>query len=227
MQFHVLTLFPNLFQSFLTESLLKKAITRKLLKINIINIRDYTTDPHQTADDRPYGGGPGMVLKPEPIALALDDLISQSPKRPLIVALSPAGKTFTQTFAREFQRHNSIVLICGRYEGIDQRVMDLYCDLELSIGDYVLNGGEVPAMVVIEAVARLIPGFVGEKDSHEVESFSDGLLEHPHYTRPMEFKGLKVPEVLLNGNHKEIELFRKEQALLKTKKQRPELLDPK
>jgi tRNA (guanine37-N1)-methyltransferase len=219
-------LFPKLFSAFLSESLMEKAIKRGLITVDIIDIRDYTSDPHRTADDRPYGGGPGMVLKPEPIALALDDITSRSHKRPLIMALSAGGRPFNQKLAREFKDQSGIVLICGRYEGIDQRVLDLYSVLELSIGDYVLNGGEVPAMAVMEAVSRLIPGFLGEKDSAEEDSFSNGLLEYPQYTRPQEFRGLKVPEVLLNGNHKEIELFRKSEALRRTKESRPDLIDP-
>jgi tRNA (guanine37-N1)-methyltransferase len=226
LHFHVLTLFPRLFSSFLEESLMEKALSRGLVSIDLVDIRAFAADPHRTADDRPYGGGPGMVMKPEPIALALDGLLRKIDPRPRVFAMSPGGRPFTQTAANALKGARDVVLICGRYGGMDQRVIDLYCDDELSVGDYVLNGGEVPAMCVIEAVSRLVPGFLGEAGSTQGDSFSSGLLEHPQWTRPREFRGLSVPEVLCSGNHKEIELFRKEEALRRTRRFRPDLLDP-
>ncbi|MDR2199644.1 MAG: tRNA (guanosine(37)-N1)-methyltransferase TrmD [Deltaproteobacteria bacterium] len=226
MRFHILTLFPKIFESFLSQSLLEKALKRKLIRIDLVDIRDYSPDVHRTCDDRPYGGGPGMVMKPEPIALALDRILNNAEKKPFVVSLGPGGELFTQKTARELSLKSELVLLCGRYEGIDQRVLDLYCDLELSIGDYVLGGGEVPAMAVIEAVARLVPGFLGERDSLTEDSFSSGLLEHPQYTRPRVFRGLSVPEALLSGNHQEIELYRKNESLRRTRERRPDLLDP-
>ncbi|MDR2340323.1 MAG: tRNA (guanosine(37)-N1)-methyltransferase TrmD [Deltaproteobacteria bacterium] len=224
MRFHVLTLFPNLFSAFLGESLVGKAIKRGLLEIELTDIRDHTGDPHRTADDRPYGGGPGMVMLPAPIASALDGILSRYGTKPTVIALSPGGCKFHQGIARELSLKKAVVLICGRYQGIDQRVLDLYCDMELSIGDYVLSGGEIPAMAVIESVARLIPGFVGDPGSTGQDSFATGLLEYPQYTRPRVFRGIPVPEPLLSGNHKEIELFRREEALRRTRKARPDLL---
>jgi tRNA (guanine37-N1)-methyltransferase len=226
LRFHILTLFPKIFESFLSQSLLEKALKRKLIRIDLVDIRDYSPDVHRTCDDRPYGGGPGMVMKPEPIALALDRILNNAEKKPFVVSLGPGGELFTQKTARELSLKSELVLLCGRYEGIDQRVLDLYCDLELSIGDYVLGGGEVPAMAVIEAVARLVPGFLGERDSLTEDSFSSGLLEHPQYTRPRVFRGLSVPEALLSGNHQEIELYRKNESLRRTRERRPDLLDP-
>jgi tRNA (guanine37-N1)-methyltransferase len=227
MIFEILTIFPTIFSSFMGESLMKKALDKGLLQMDIIDLRDFATDRHLTVDDRPYGGGPGMVMKPEPIALALDSRLSLSGPKPFIIHLSPSGKVLTQSLARDFLSRKRLILICGRYEGVDQRVLDHYGAFTLSIGDYVLNGGEIPAMVLIECVSRLVPGFLGEAGSLEDESFSEGLLEHPLYTRPRVWRDLEVPEVLLSGNHKEIDDFRKKEALKKTLKERPELLDEK
>jgi tRNA (guanine37-N1)-methyltransferase len=228
MRFDILTLFPEIFRSFLAESLISKALSKKILSINLVNIRDFTEDRHKTADDRPYGGGPGMVLKPEPIGLALDSLLNNMTHPPPIIFLSPSGKLLTQSLVRElYANHKHLILLCGRYEGVDERVLTHYGINSISIGDYILNGGEVPVMVLIEAISRLIPGFLGELSSIEDESFSEGLLEHPAYTRPRVYKGLSVPEILISGNHKEINNYRREEALKKTLKQRPELLTDK
>jgi tRNA (guanine37-N1)-methyltransferase len=227
MIFEILTIFPMIFRSFMAESLLKKALDKGLVKMDIIDLRDFASDRHMTVDDRPYGGGPGMVMKPEPIALALDSRLSLPGPQPFIINLSPSGKLLTQSLAKELYARKRLILICGRYEGVDQRVLDHYGAFSLSVGDYVLNGGETPAMVLVECVSRLVPGFLGEAGSLEDESFSDGLLEHPLYTRPGVWRGMEVPKVLLSGNHKEIEDFRKSEALKKTLCERPELLEEK
>ncbi|MDR1487705.1 MAG: tRNA (guanosine(37)-N1)-methyltransferase TrmD [Deltaproteobacteria bacterium] len=226
MIFEVLTLFPEIFTSFLSQSLLAKAIAKGILTVNTINIRDFTHDRHQTADDRPYGGGPGMVLKPEPLAEALDDILRISP-RPLIINLTPSGQLLNQNLVKTLSEHKRLALICGRYEGVDQRIIDLYVDKEISIGDYVVNGGEVPAMILIEALARTIEGFLGSGDSIIEESHNHGLLEHPVYTRPRVFRKLAVPSILFSGNHQQIAAFRLAEAMAKTRDVRPELLsDP-
>ncbi|MDR2459439.1 MAG: tRNA (guanosine(37)-N1)-methyltransferase TrmD [Deltaproteobacteria bacterium] len=226
MRFEILTLFPEIFSSFLSESLLARALAKGLISVELINIRNFTSDKHRTVDDRPYGGGYGMVLKPEPIGLALESLLAKGGPKPFLIYLSPAGKLLNQPLTRTLAQHRRLILICGRYEGVDQRVLDHYGAFNLSIGDYIVNGGEVPAMVVIEAVSRLIPGFLGEMGSAENDSFSDGLLEHPVYTRPRIYKGLEVPDTLLSGNHRQIELYRQQKAVEKTISERPELLTP-
>ncbi|MDR1044662.1 MAG: tRNA (guanosine(37)-N1)-methyltransferase TrmD [Candidatus Adiutrix sp.] len=223
MRFDVITIFPELFASFLSESLMAKAIEKKIIEVRLSSPRDFTSDRHHTADDRPYGGGPGMVLKPEPMAAAIE-AVSRGPARPWRIFLSPSGTRLNQSRVRELSRLDSLILICGRYEGLDQRVIDLLADEEISIGDYVVNGGEVPAMVLMEAVARLLPGFMGKSQSAEEESHQGGLLEYPHYTRPPEFRGFLVPEPLLSGNHKAVREWRLKRALAKTLALRPELL---
>lgn len=219
----VVTIFPELFTSFLSESLMAKALEKKILQVRLTTPRDFTGDRHRTVDDRPYGGGPGMVLKPEPMVAAIEALARKRPK-PWRIYLSPSGTKLTQSRVKELSREGRLILICGRYEGLDQRVIDLAVDEEISIGDYVVNGGEVPAMVLIEAVARLRPGFMGKADSAEEESHQSGLLEYPHYTRPPEFRGLTVPEILLSGHHREVGQWRLKAALSKTLEKRPELL---
>jgi len=219
-EFSVLTLFPEMFQGPLNESLLKKAQAKGLLSFNIVNIRDFASDKHKTADDTPYGGGPGMVMKAPPIAAAISKFQDTNSKT---ILLCPTGKVLTQEKVKELAKEKHLILICGHYEGVDERVRDLV-DEEISIGDYVLTGGEIPAMALIDAVARYIPGVVKEEDSVKKDSFHAGLLDHPCYTKPEEFSGKKVPEVLLSGNHKEIEKWRKEKALEKTKERRPDLL---
>jgi tRNA (guanine37-N1)-methyltransferase len=218
----VLTIFPGMFESPLRESLLGRAIERGLVDVRLHDIRDATTDKHRQVDDESYGGGPGMVMKPEPIFAAVEAL-GEGPKR--VMLLSPAGRRLDQAFVRALADEPRLVLVCGRYEGVDERVAQGLPAEEVSIGDYVLSGGEVPALVLIEAVTRLVPGVIGKDESHEHDSFEDGILDHPHYTRPPEFRGLAVPEVLLSGNHAEIERWRREAALEKTRRVRPDLLE--
>ena len=217
----MLTIFPEIFESPLRASLLGKAIAAGLVEVRIHDIRAYATDRHRKVDDEPYGGGPGMVMKPGPIFAAVEAL-GPGPKR--IVLLSPAGRRLDQALVRDLAREPWLVLICGRYEGVDERVVEGLGAEEVSIGDYVLSGGELPALVVIEAVARLVPGVVGKEESLLRESFEEGLLDHPHYTRPAEFRGMRVPEVLLSGDHAAIERWRREAALEKTRRNRPDLL---
>ena len=220
MKFTVLTLFPELFTGFLETSILGRARRAGQVEIELVQLRDFANDRHRTCDDYPYGGGAGMVLRPEPLAAALTSLQAN---RCWTVYLSPAGRLLDQPAVHEYARRESIVLIAGRYEGIDQRIIDRYVDEELSIGDYVLGGGEVAAMVLIEAVARVVHGVINEESLRD-ESFAENLLEYPHYTRPEEFDGQRVPEVLLSGNHARIDAWRREQRLLKTQRQRPDLL---
>lgn len=222
MIFDILTLFPEMFESPLRASILGKASERGFLRVRTHNIRDYAFDKHQMTDDRPFGGGEGMVMKPEPIVAALDALKRDGPP-PWVVLLSPQGRLFGQDTARKLSRLPRITLICGRYEGVDERVAEHFVNEELSIGDYVLTGGEVAAMVVVDAVARLIPGVLGNQASAVAESFSEPLLEHPHYTRPQEFMTYRVPEILLSGNHLAIEQWRRGMALLRTRERRPDL----
>ena len=223
MRIDVLTIFPGIFESPLRESLLGKAVEAGLLDVRVHDIRDSTTDKHRQVDDESYGGGPGMVMTPEPIFAAVRTL-GEGDMRLLL--LSPAGRRLDQALVRELAGEPWLVLICGRYEGVDERVVEGLPAEEVSIGDYVLSGGEVPALVVIEAVTRLIPGVIGREESHERDSFGpEGLLDHPHYTRPAEFRGMAVPEVLLSGNHAEIERWRREAALEKTRRNRPDLLE--
>jgi len=219
----VLTIFPGIFESPLRESLLGKAIAEGVLDVRVHDIRDSTTDRHRQVDDESYGGGPGMVMKAEPIFAAVEAL-GEGPKRVLL--LSPAGRRLDQSLVRELAVEPWLVLICGRYEGVDERVVVGLPAEEVSIGDYVLSGGEVPALVLLEAVTRLVPGVIGQRESHERDSFGDdGLLDHPHYTRPPEFRGMRVPDVLLSGNHAEIERWRREAAIEKTRRMRPDLLE--
>jgi len=220
MKIDVLTLFPAMFSGPLDESIVKRARAEKLLDLTIRNLRDYTHDRHRTVDDKPFGGGPGMLLKPEPIFEAVDSLAREDTR---VILLAPTGRTFNQTVANELARENHLLLVCGSYEGFDERVREALADDELSIGDYVLTNGALPAMVVIDAVTRLLPGALGGDASSHDESFSGGLLEYPQYTRPAEFRGMKVPEVLLSGNHAVIAQWRAEQARKRTKERRPDL----
>lgn len=224
MKCDVLTLFPDVLTAYLNASILKRAQEKNLLEVTLYNIRDFTSDPHRTVDDYPFGGGAGMVFKPEPIFRAIDFLNEDEMKRK-VVLLSPQGRPFDQSMAEEYAREaRRIVFICGRYEGIDERVKTLV-DEEVSIGDYVLTGGELAALVIIDAVARLIPGALGDQKSVEEESFSWGLLDYPHYTRPREFRGLRVPEELVSGDHRGIWLWRRKQALKRTLEMRPDLIE--
>jgi tRNA (guanine37-N1)-methyltransferase len=217
----VLTIFPGIFAGPLRESLLGKAIGAGLLDVRIQDIRDHATDRHRQVDDEPFGGGPGMVMKAEPIVRAVE-AVGEGTKR--VVLLSPAGRRLDQPLVRELAAEPWVVLVCGRYEGVDERVVDGLPAEEVSIGDYVLSGGEVPALVVLEAVTRLVPGVVGREESLTRESFEEGLLDHPHYTRPQEFRGMAVPEDLVSGDHARIEAWRRRAAEEKTRRNRPDLL---
>ncbi len=221
MKIAVLTLFPGMFAGPLDESIVKRAREAGLLELTLHNLRDYAHDRHRTVDDRPFGGGPGMLLKPEPLFEAVEKLARETTR---VVLLSPAGRTFNQAIARELAQLEDLLLISGHYEGFDERVREYLADDELSIGDYVLTNGALPAMVIIDAVTRLLPGALGDDTSSHEESFSHGLLEYPQYTRPAEFRGMKVPEVLLSGNHAQIAKWRAEEANARTKERRPDLL---
>jgi tRNA (guanine37-N1)-methyltransferase len=223
--FDVVTIFPEMVQAYLGESIVKRAIQGGLLDVGVHNLRDFTKDRHRTTDDYPYGGGSGMVMKVEPLHDALTALRGDGTPR-LTVLLTPQGKTFTQQTAERLAAdERRIVLICGRYEGIDERARELLVDEELSIGDFVLTGGELAALVIIDSIARLIPGVLGDADSAKEESFTWGILDYPHYTRPPEFLGHAVPDVLLSGNHREIALWRRREALRRTLERRPDLLE--
>ena len=230
MQIDILTLFPEMFQGPFSVGILKRAIDRKLIQVNIHNIRDYTHDKHHTVDDYAYGGGAGMVLKPEPIFEAVESIksdtsLGQGVSQLPIILLTPQGRLFCQHIAQELSRYSHLILICGRYEGVDERVREHLVTDEISIGDYVLGGGELAAMVVVDAVVRLLPGVLGSEASPLDNSHTTGLLEYPQYTRPDVYQGWAVPEVLISGNHAQIAKWRREQAILRTLKRRPELLD--
>jgi tRNA (guanine37-N1)-methyltransferase len=221
LKIEVLTLFPAMFAGPLDESIIKRARTAGLLDLQLHQLRDWTHDRHKTVDDRPFGGGPGMLLKPEPIFEAVESLRREKTR---VVLMSPSGRKFTQAIARELARQEHLLLVTGHYEGFDERIRETLADDELSIGDYVLTNGALPAMVVIDAVTRLLPGVLGDDASSSEESFSNGMLEYPQYTRPAEFRGMKVPEVLVSGNHAEIAKWRVEQSKTRTKERRPELI---
>jgi tRNA (guanine37-N1)-methyltransferase len=221
MKIDVLTLFPAMFAGPLDESIIKRARDAGLLDLKIHNLRDYAHDRHKTVDDRPFGGGPGMLLKPEPIFEAVESLKRE---RTRVILISPSGRTFNQAIARELAQLDDLLMISGHYEGFDERVREQLADDELSIGDYVLTNGALPVMVIIDAVTRLLPGVLGDEESAHEESFSHGLLEYPQYTRPATFRGMPVPEILLSGNHAEIAKWRDEQSRLRTKERRPDLL---
>ncbi len=224
MKFSVVTIFPEIAHAYMSMSILKRAVQKKLITVDIHNLRDYADDKHKIVDDYPYGGGSGMVMKPEPFFRIAESLWPVKSNRKIIV-LSPKGRLFNQDLALEFSRENrNIVLFCGRYEAIDERVIQHLADDEISIGDYVLTGGELPALVIIDAVSRLLPGVLGDGHSAKEESFSWGLLDYPQYTRPEAYDGMTVPRVLLSGNHNEITVWRKKQALKITQKRRPDLL---
>jgi len=217
----VFTIFPAIFGSPLRESLLGRAVERGLLDVRVHDLREWSDDRHRTVDDAAFGGGPGMVMKPEPFFAAVESL---DPDRGRVLLLSPAGRRLDQGYVRELAREEHLTVLCGRYEGVDERVIEGLPAEEVSIGDYVLAGGEVPALVVIEAVTRLVPGVIGKEESHERDSFADpDLLDHPHYTRPAEFRGMAAPAVLLSGDHGEVERWRREAAREKTRRNRPDL----
>ncbi|MBM3837397.1 MAG: tRNA (guanosine(37)-N1)-methyltransferase TrmD [Verrucomicrobia bacterium] len=223
MKIDVLTLFPGMFSGPMEESIVKRARNRGLLHLQVHNLRDYTRDRHRTVDDKPFGGGPGMLLKPEPIFEAVANLTGE---RTRVILLAPTGRRLEQGVVKDLAGCAHLLLICGSYEGFDERVREHLADDELSIGDYILTNGALPAMVIIDAVTRLLPGVLGDDESAHDESFAQGLLEYPQYTRPANFRGMQVPEVLLSGNHAEIEKWRLEQAEVRTRQRRPDLLEP-
>jgi len=223
MRFDIFTLFPEIFAGVFDESIVKRAREARLVEIALHDIRDYTTDKHHVTDDYPYAGGGGMVMKPAPIFAAVEAVLGSPPQIP-VVLLSPQGRVFDQSIARELAQHAHIALICGHYEGVDERVREHLATDEISIGDYVLTGGEIPAMVIVDAVARLVPGALGDPSAPAHDSHASGLLEGPHYTRPAEFRGWTVPEILLSGNHAQIAEWRRRESLRRTFDRRPELL---
>jgi tRNA (guanine37-N1)-methyltransferase len=224
MRIDILTIFPGMFRGPFEESIVKRAVENGLIQIFLHDIRDYTSDKHRTVDDYPFGGGQGMLMKPDPLFAAVEDVQGQASERGPIVLLTPQGRLFDQEVALELAGQDRLILICGHYEGVDARVHEHLATDEISIGDYVLSGGELAAMVVVDAVVRQMPGVLGSPLSSADDSFAQGLLEHPQYTRPAEFRGMKVPEVLLSGNHAEIARWRRQQSLLRTAQRRPDLL---
>ena len=225
MNFHVLTLFPDMITNGLHTSVTGRALAAGILHLNAVDIRAYSKDKHKHVDDYPYGGGAGMVMQPEPIYLAYEDLVKDMPKPPRVVYVTPQGQTFHQKMAEEFAKEEDLIFLCGHYEGVDERILEEIVTDYVSIGDYVLTGGEFPAMVMIDAVSRLVPGVLNNEASAEFESFQDNLLEHPHYTRPVEFHGKKVPEVLLSGHHGNIDSWRREKSIKRTFERIPDLLE--
>ncbi|MEK4485155.1 tRNA (guanosine(37)-N1)-methyltransferase TrmD [Psychrobacillus sp. FSL H8-0484] len=225
MNIHILSLFPEMFTGVFNSSILKKAQEKNEVAINVVNFRDFSGNKHHQVDDYPYGGGAGMVLKPEPLFNAVESLTTNSEQRRRIILLCPQGERFTQQKAEELAQEEELIFICGHYEGYDERIREHLITDEISIGDFVLTGGELAAMTVVDSVVRLLPNVLGNAESHEKDSFSTGLLEHPHYTRPVEFRGYKVPDVLLSGNHAAIDKWRREQSLKRTFERRPELLE--
>lgn len=223
MKIDYLTLFPEMFDGVLNRSILKRAQDKNMIAVNTINFRDYSVNKHNQVDDYPFGGGQGMVLKPEPVFNAMEDLNTDAHTR--VILMCPQGRPFTQQIAQELSKANHIVFICGHYEGYDERIREHLVTDEISMGDYVLTGGELPAMTITDAIVRLIPGVLGNEASHQDDSFSDGLLEFPQYTRPREYKDMKVPDVLLSGNHAHIDEWRHKQKLIRTYEKRPDLLE--
>ena len=224
MKINIFTLFPEVFRPYLDTSILRRAIQNQLVKVYLNNIRDWAADRHHVTDDTPYGGGGGMIMKPEPIFTAVERVLGDDFNYPIIM-LTPQGRLFDQTVAYELSEHRELALLCGRYEGVDERVRQNLVTDEISIGDYVLSGGELPAMVIIDSIVRLLPGALGDPKGSQDDSHSSGLLEHPHYTRPADFRGWEVPEVLASGDHARIDRWRREQALLRTYQRRPDLLE--
>ena len=221
-RFDIITIFPSMFKPILNESILKRAQENKKMKVVVHDLRDYTEDKHRKVDDRPFGGGPGMVMTPQPLYDAIKTIKGR--RRAQVVLMCPAGQPLTQPLVKKMAKLKNVIIICGHYEGIDERIREALVDESISIGDYVLTGGELPAMVLIDAVARLIPGVVGKEESLVNESFEGNVLDYPHYTRPANFRGMKVPNVLLSGHHLAIKKWRKEQSVTRTKKYRPDLL---
>ncbi|MDR7074543.1 tRNA (guanosine(37)-N1)-methyltransferase TrmD [Fictibacillus barbaricus] len=225
MKIDVLSLFPDMFSGVFGQSILKKAQEKQAVEFQVLDFREFSTNKHRNVDDYPYGGGAGMVLTPQPLFDAVESLTADQSSKPRIVLLCPQGERFSQEKAEELSKEEHLIFLCGHYEGYDERVREFLVTDEISIGDYILTGGELGAMVVIDAVTRLLPGVLGKEESHLQDSFSTGLLEHPHYTRPADFRGMKVPEVLMSGNHKHIDEWRKKESLRRTYVRRPDLLD--
>lgn len=224
MRFHIMTLFPEIFNSYMNESIMKRAVEKGIIEVYIYNIRDFSNNKHKKVDDYPFGGGAGMVMTPQPIYDTYRHIIdTHNIKDPRVIYLTPKGKTHNQTIATNMSKLDDVILLCGHYEGVDQRIIDLIVTDEVSIGDYVLTGGELPALILIDSISRLIPGVLGQEESFEDESFSNDLLEYPHYTRPREFMDLSVPDILLSGNHKKIEQWRNDESVRITKERRPDL----
>ncbi|MBR4720885.1 MAG: tRNA (guanosine(37)-N1)-methyltransferase TrmD [Clostridia bacterium] len=225
MKFNVLTLFPDMLRSVLGESIIGRAEEKGIIELNILNIRDFSKDKHKKTDDAPFSGGGGMLMTPQPIYDAYMSIADGRKEKPHTIYMSPKGKVFNQEKAKELSKMDEIVLLCGHYEGVDQRVLDMIVDEEISIGDFVLTGGEIPAMAVIDAVSRMLPGVLANEKSYGDESHFDGLLEYPQYTHPQEFMGRKIPEILISGHHKNIEKWKREQSLIITKQNRPDMLE--
>ncbi|MBQ4521792.1 MAG: tRNA (guanosine(37)-N1)-methyltransferase TrmD [Lachnospiraceae bacterium] len=232
MRFHVLTLFPEMILNGMSESIIGRAIKNEYISLNVVNIRDYSDNKHMKVDDYPYGGGAGMVMQAPPVVAAYESIVDNmnldvTKKKPRVVYMTPQGSVFNQDMAQDFAKEEDLIFLCGHYEGIDERALEMIVTDHVSIGDYVLTGGELPAMVVMDCVSRLVPNVLNNEESAMFESFYDGLLEHPQYTRPVEFRGKRVPDVLLSGNHKKIEEWRKEKSLERTRERRPDLLEKK
>ena len=224
MRFHIMTLFPEIFNSYMDESIMKRVVEKGIIEVHIYNIRDFSNNKHKKVDDYPFGGGAGMVMTPQPIYDTYKHIITtHNINNPSVIYLTPKGKVYNQSMAKQMSLKEDIILLCGHYEGIDERIIDLIVTDEISIGDYVLTGGELPALIMIDSISRLIPGVLNQEESFEEESFKDNLLEYPHYTRPRDFEGLKVPEVLLSGNHKKIDEWRREESIRITKERRFDL----
>jgi tRNA (guanine37-N1)-methyltransferase len=224
MNFYVMTLFPDMIDSCMNESIIGRAVEKGILKISAVNIRDFTLDKHRKVDDYPYGGGAGMLMAADPVVRTWEHICSGLNKQPKTIYLTPWGKKFDQNAAKELAKEEDLIFICGHYEGIDERALEIIKPDFYTIGDYVLTGGELPAMVMMDTISRLVPGVLNNEDSAVYESFNDNLLEHPQYTRPEEYRGMKVPEVLLSGHHANVEKWKKEQSVERTKKYRPDLL---
>lgn len=224
MSYYVLTLFPELIENYFQYSIMGKALQKNVIGLNCLNIRDFANNKHHKVDDYPYGGGPGMVMQPQPIISCYESISPKLSEKHKVIYLSPQGRTFDQAMAKEYVEEEDLVFLCGHYEGIDERVIDSIVTDEVSVGDYILTGGELGALIIMDAVTRLIPGVLNKQESYEQETFSNQLLEYPQYTRPPEFRGQKVPDVLLSGHHKNIEQWRRKQSLLRTAKKRPDLL---
>ncbi len=225
MRIHVMTLFPDIFKAYIGESMMKKAVENSILEVELYNIRDFSENKHKKVDDYPFGGGAGMVMTPQPIFSTYEYIVEKYElENPRVIYLSPKGRVFNQKIAKRLSLENDIIFLCGHYEGVDQRIIDLIVTDEISIGDYVLTGGELPALVMIDSIARLVPGVLNRSESHEDESFENDLLEYPQYTRPRSFNGLEVPEVLLSGNHKKIDEWRFEESQKITLERRPDLI---